>query len=70
MCNALGLETSNKLINIFLLFFTLECFWLLDTLLDYTTNGQVLPLFNELKSEPPTSPEILPERMDGMSVRQ
>lgn len=44
---------------------SLDCFWLLDLLLDFTSN-QIMPtLLKDLDSGPPKPAESLPERMDG-----
>ena len=44
---------------------SLDCFWLLDLLLDFTSN-QIMPtLLKDLNSGQPKPAESLPERMDG-----
>ena len=56
---------SRKLVRNCISILSLDCFWLLDLLLDFTSN-QIMPtLLKDLKSGPPKPAESLPERMDG-----
>ena len=56
-----------SVLNIFSinLFLSLDCFWLLDLLLDFTSNQIISPVLKDLSSGPPKPSESLPERMDG-----
>lgn len=50
-------------------FLSTDCFWLLDLLLDFTSNKILSPILNDLDSGPPKPSESVPERMDGESYR-
>ena len=61
MCNVYSLMT---VVNFFSISFS-DCFWLLDLLLDFTSNQIISPVLKDLSSGPPKASESLPERMDG-----
>ena len=48
---------------------SIDCFWLLDLLLDFTSNKILSPILKDLDSGPPKPSESVPERMDGESYR-
>lgn len=50
-------------------FLSTDCFWLLDLLLDFTSNKILSPILKDLDSGPPKPSESVPERMDGESYR-
>ena len=50
-------------------FLSTDCFWLLDLLLDFTSNKILSPILKDLYSGPPKPSESVPERMDGESYR-
>lgn len=50
-------------------FLSTDCFWLLDLLLDFTSNKILSPILKDLDSGSPKPSESVPERMDGESYR-
>ena len=50
-------------------FLSTDCFWLLDLLLDFTSNKILSPILKDLDNGPPKLSESVPERMDGESYR-
>lgn len=49
-------------------FLSSDCFWLLDLLLDYTSNNIASPVLKDLSSGSPKPSESVPERMDGKNT--
>ena len=61
--------TAKGMCLLFLLILLTDCFWLLDLLLDFTSNKILSPILKDLDSGPPKPSESVPERMDGESYR-